>query len=119
MVHINSTYYGGGVASLLSSLILLMNSVGLKTGWRVLQGSPDYFSVTKKMHNALLGGTINLSQRKKRLYEEVVYENVGRNHLDHHMVFVHDPQPLPMVQHLDLMGSFRTVYCLDTARTRQ
>ena len=30
VVAVNSTYYGGGVAQLLSSLILLMNSLGKK-----------------------------------------------------------------------------------------
>ncbi|HUJ09674.1 MAG TPA: hypothetical protein VL171_06575 [Verrucomicrobiae bacterium] len=39
--NINSTYYGGGVAELLSSMTLLMNGLGLEAGWRVLQGSPD------------------------------------------------------------------------------
>ncbi|MDI6449032.1 glycosyltransferase [Anaerobaca lacustris] len=104
LTHVNSTYYGGGVATLLSSLTLLMNSVGIKAGWRVMQGSPDFFGVTKKMHNALQGGEINLSERKKRLYEEVVYENVVRNHLDHDMVIVHDPQPLGMVRHYHKKG---------------
>ena len=36
VVNVNSTYYGGGVAEILSSLTLLMNSVGIKTGWRVI-----------------------------------------------------------------------------------
>ncbi|NIV33912.1 MAG: glycosyl transferase family 1, partial [Anaerolineae bacterium] len=31
VANINSTYYGGGVAELLSSLTLLMNDVGIKT----------------------------------------------------------------------------------------
>ena len=104
VAHVNSTYYGGGVAEMLSSLSLLMNSVGIQTGWRVLQGSPDYFSVTKKIHNALQSGDINLSDRKKELYEAVVYENAVRNHLDHNMVIIHDPQPLPMIEHYDKRG---------------
>ncbi len=104
VVHVNSTYYGGGVAVLLGSLTLLMNSAGVKTGWRVIQGSPDFFSVTKKMHNALQGGEINLSERKKQIYENVVYENVLRNHLDHDRVIIHDPQPLPMIEHYQKRG---------------
>lgn len=104
VAHVNSTYYGGGVAELLSSLILLMNNLGIKTGWRVIQGSPDFFSVTKKMHNALQGGEINLSELKKDIYEGTVYENVIRNHLDHDRVFIHDAQPLPMVKHYDKKG---------------
>jgi trehalose synthase len=104
ITHVNSTYYGGGVAELLSSLTLLMNSVGIKTGWRVIQGSPDFFSVTKKMHNALQGGEIDLSELKQGIYEGVVYENAIRNHLDHDRVIVHDPQPLPLVNHYQKKG---------------
>jgi trehalose synthase len=104
VAHVNSTYYGGGVAELLGSLTLLMNSLGIKTGWRVIQGSPDFFSITKKMHNALQGKEINLSERKKQIYEEVVYENVIRNHLDHDRVIIHDPQPLPMIEHYQKKG---------------
>jgi trehalose synthase len=104
VAHVNSTYYGGGVAELLRPLTLLMNSLGIKTGWRVIQGSPDFFSVTKKMHNALQGGEINLTERKKQIYEEVVYENVVRNHLDHDRVIIHDPQPLPMIEHYQARG---------------
>ncbi|OHB50758.1 MAG: glycosyl transferase family 1 [Planctomycetes bacterium GWF2_41_51] len=104
VVNINSTYYGGGVAELLSSMTLLMNGIGIKAGWRVMQGSPDYFSITKKMHNALQGDDINLSKRKIELYEEIVEENSIRNHLGHEMVIVHDPQPLPMVKHYKKHG---------------
>ena len=99
IVNVNSTYYGGGVAEILSSLTLLMNASGIKTGWRVIEGRPDFFSVTKKMHNALQGGDINLTDLKVQIYEEVVFENAARLHLDHDVVIVHDPQPLPLIKH--------------------
>jgi trehalose synthase len=104
IVHVNSTYYGGGVAEILSSLILLFNSIGIKTGWRIIQGSPDFFSITKKVHNALQGSEINLSKKKKIIYESVIYENSIRNHLDHDMVIIHDPQPLPIINHYRKRG---------------
>jgi len=105
VAHVNSTYYGGGVAELLTSLTLLMNSIGIKTGWRVIQGAPDFFSITKKMHNALQGGDINLSERKMEIYEKIVHENSIRNHLENHnLVVVHDPQPLPMILHYRKAG---------------
>jgi len=110
VAHINSTYYGGGVAALLSSLTLLMNCSGVKTGWRLIHGSPDFFGITKKIHNALQGGKINLSKRKRRIYEEVIHENAVRNHLEHHnMVIVHDPQPLPMIDHYEKKGPW--IWC--------
>lgn len=99
VVNINSTYYGGGVAEILSSLTLLMNASGIKTGWRVIEGRPDFFSITKKMHNALQGGDINLTDLKTQIYEEVGFENAIRMHLDHDVVIVHDPQPLPLIRH--------------------
>jgi len=104
VAHVNSTYYGGGVAEMLSSITLLMNSIGIKTGWRAIQGSPDYFSITKKMHNALQGKSINLTDMKKRIYEQVVHQNAVRNHLDHDVVIIHDPQPLPMIEHYRKRG---------------
>jgi trehalose synthase len=101
VVNINSTYYGGGVAELLSSLTLLMNSAGIGTDWRVIQGRPDFFSITKKMHNALHGAEIDLNEQEMQIYEEVAFENAVRLHLDHDLVIVHDPQPLPMICHYD------------------
>ncbi len=99
VLHMNSTYSGGGVSQLLSSLTLLMNTLGIETGWRVVHGPPDFFSVTKKFHNALQGAEINLTERKKEIYERVIHENAIRNHLNHDLVFVHDPQPLPLIAH--------------------
>ena len=100
VANFNSTYYGG-VAEMLSSLTLLMNSLGLRTEWRVIQGTADFFSITKKMHNALQGGGIDLSKIKKEIFEQVIYENSVRNFLDHDFIIVHDPQPLPLIEHYE------------------
>lgn len=97
-VHISSTYYGGGVASMLSPLTLLMNDVGLKTEWRIIQGNPDFFAFTKSMHNAVQGAEIQLTDHAKWVYEQVNRDNAVRNHLHHDFVIVHDPQPLPLIE---------------------
>lgn len=97
ITHINSTYYGGGVAEILLSLTLLMNTLGIKTGWRTIQGHPDFFNFTKKMHNALQGQAIHMTERKEDIYEWGLYENSIRNHLDHDLIVVHDPQPLALI----------------------
>lgn len=98
IVHINSTAEGGGVAEILNNLVLLMNDVGIDTGWRVLLGPSDFFSVTKKFHNALQGGQINLSNNKKNLYLDTNERFSKFTHLDHNCVIVHDPQPLPLIK---------------------
>src|SRR5436309_616795 len=101
VANFNSTYYGGGVAEMISSLTLLMNSLGLRTEWRVIQGTADFFSITKKMHNALQGGEIDLSSIKKEIFEQVIYENSARNFIEHDFVIVHDPQPLALIEHYE------------------
>lgn len=99
VTNVNSTFYGGGVAEILTSLTLLMNDVGVKTGWRVIQGVPDFFGVTKKMHNALQGAKVSFSARERQIYEHVNLENSIRMHLHHDIVVIHDPQPLPLIRH--------------------
>lgn len=54
-----------------------MNSLGLQTEWRVIQGTADFSSITKKMHNALQGGEIDLSKIKKEIFEQVIYERIA------------------------------------------
>jgi len=96
-VHINSTYQGGGVAEILNSLIILMNDIGIKTDWRVLHGDLDFFTITKKFHNALQGEKINLSSKKKEIYYINNVNNAIFTHINHDFIIVHDPQPLPII----------------------
>jgi trehalose synthase len=98
ILHINTTYQGGGVAEILSSLLPLMNDVGIDAGWRLIHGNPDFFSVTKKFHNALQGEPINLTEIKKRLYIQTNQYFSLYTHISHDCVIIHDPQPLPLIE---------------------
>ncbi|UCD04964.1 MAG: glycosyltransferase [candidate division WOR-3 bacterium] len=98
VVHVNSTYYGGGVAEILSGLVPLMNEIGLAAGWRMLRGTPDFFDITKKFHNALQGNALNLSEIKKKLYTQANEDFSTYSHITHDCVIIHDPQPLPLIQ---------------------
>ncbi|MBD3282056.1 MAG: glycosyltransferase [Candidatus Portnoybacteria bacterium] len=97
MVCVSSTHEGGGVAEMLNSLIVLFNKMGIRFGWRILHGTPDFFTVTKKFHNALQGEDIHFSDKKKKLYYETNKRYALFNHIDHDLVVVHDPQPLPLI----------------------
>jgi trehalose synthase len=98
VVHVNSTSQGGGVAEILSSLVPLMNDVGIETDWRVLHGTSDFFTITKKFHNALQGGSLNLTDIKKQLYIGANEAYSAYCHIDADCVIVHDPQPLPLIK---------------------
>ncbi len=97
-LQINSTYYGGGVAEILDSLVPLMNSVGIDADWRIIRGSPDLFTITKKFHNALQGDPINLTNMKKQLYIGANEDFSTYCHIEHDCVIIHDPQPLPLIR---------------------
>jgi len=98
ILHINSTYQGGGVAEILNSLVPLMNDIGIDAGWRTLHGNPDFFTITKKFHNALQGDSLNLTATKKRLYVQANEAFSTFTHIDHDCVIIHDPQPLPLIK---------------------
>lgn len=102
IVHVNSTYSGGGVAEILNSLVVLINCVGVKTDWHLLMGSHSFFDVTKKIHNALQGEKVILSNRDKRIYLDELERNALMHHFhEHDLVFIHDPQPLGLIKFLD------------------
>lgn len=98
VLHINSTYQGGGVAEMLHSIMPLFNDIGIVAGWRILHGNPDFFTITKKFHNALQGEEINLTEMKKRLYIQTNETFSTYTHIDRHCVIIHDPQPLPLIK---------------------
>jgi trehalose synthase len=100
VAHISSTFYGGGVTELLTPLTLMMNAMGIETDWHLVQGTPGFFGCTKKLHNTLQGESVDFSDVEKTIYEEVVFENATRLHLDDcDAIVVHDPQPLPLITH--------------------
>jgi trehalose synthase len=100
VAHISSTFYGGGVTELLTPLTLMLNATGIETDWHLIQGTPGFFGCTKKLHNTLQGEDLEFSDAERTIYEQVVFENATRLHLDDcDAVIVHDPQPLPLIAH--------------------
>ncbi len=97
VVMINSTSTGGGVAEILRSLVPLLNNTGPDVGWRTVPGHPDFFRVTKRIHNALQGDEMDLTEEKKEVYESVNEDFSKYTHITHDLVAVHDPQPLPLI----------------------
>ena len=72
------TGFDGGVAELLSRHVPLARALGLETDWRVLQGTPEFFTVTKALHNALQGAAHSLTDADKAIYLEVNGESAGQ-----------------------------------------
>jgi len=100
VVHVNSTKVGGGVAEILGWLVPLMNDLGLKTAWEIVEGHPDYFQVTKAFHNSLQGNVVPLTRRMLDVYEQTLANNAIRLRPileEADFVFIHDPQPAALL----------------------
>ena len=68
MLHVNATAYGGGVAEILQNLVPLLRDAGVDARWAVLDAPAAFYDITKKIHNALQGMKLDLSEDEKRLF---------------------------------------------------
>lgn len=93
VLHINATSYGGGVAEILSSLVPLMNDIGLHAEWHVIEGSETFFQVTKALHNALQGMEVPWTKEMEELWWRYNRINARRFEGRYDFIVVHDPQP--------------------------
>ena len=101
VVHVNSTRVGGGVAEILHKLIPFMNELGIDASWEVITGQGDFYQCTKHFHNALQGNNIRIPDHLFRAFESTNKQNAGNLETlrDADVVFIHDPQPIPQIQH--------------------
>jgi len=99
ILQVNATAYGGGVSELLRSCVPLLRDLELEVDWKVISGSPDFFRVTKSIHNGLQGAPGQLSHADRGAFLDNAHENAAGLELDYDFVIVHDPQPaaLPSV----------------------
>jgi trehalose synthase len=98
IINVNSTATGGGVAEILNRMVPLLKEMGVDAQWEVIKGGEKFYGITKKFHNALHGRKEDISQEDLNHYLEVVNENAQNMKLDADILFVHDPQPMPLIK---------------------
>ena len=101
--NVSSTAKGGGVVELLLPLIGYAKGAGVDARWAVIQANPDFFRVTKRIHNLLHGfegdgGALDDAARK--VYEDALEPN-ARELVDlvgaDDVVLLHDPQTAGLI----------------------
>ncbi|MCI0797087.1 MAG: glycosyl transferase family 1, partial [Chloroflexi bacterium] len=98
VIHVNSTAIGGGVAEILQSLVPMMNDAGTDSDWMVVEGVPEFFDVTKRLHNLLQGAEGTLSREEfDRYYDHnaKVAKEIADAGVSPDVWILHDPQTLP------------------------
>jgi trehalose synthase len=101
VLHINSTKEGGGVAEILHKLIPLKQALGIEADWDIITGNQEFYQCTKGFHNALQGMRQSISEKLLQNYENINKKNEERlrsklQKAD--FVFIHDPQPAPLLK---------------------
>lgn len=121
VVMVNSTRTGGGVAEILSRMVPLLGELGLAVRWEVIQGSEPFYRVTKAFHNALHGKPDAITPEMFDLFLDVGRHNTNRLVLDDDIVFIHDPQPITLVEQRRKRSTSRWIWrChLDVSQPHQ
>jgi trehalose synthase len=126
ILHINSTKEGGGVAEILNRLIPLKRELGIDAEWEIITGDKDFYQCTKKMHNSLQGNRDDIPASLLKKYEitnQKNYEKLKTKLGEADVVFIHDPQPAPLLRyckgrkgkwvwrcHIDVSHPYRPVW---------
>ena len=108
---INATETGGGVAEMLQNLLAYARGAGVETRWLVLDGDPEFFRTTKRLHNFLHGSGGDggeLGETEHEHYAEVLESNLA-SVVDvirpGDIVLLHDPQTAGLVDGLRALGA--------------
>jgi trehalose synthase len=109
--NVNATAHGGGVAEMLQALLAYGRGAGVDTRWLVLNADPQFFAITKRLHNVLHGepgdgGPLEAAEHAH--YEQVLAANlrdmapmVRRGDI----VLLHDPQTAALAEGLAALGA--------------
>src|SRR5438034_601506 len=76
--NVNSTATGGGVAEMLQTLLAYVRAAGIDARWLVIEGDPEFFAITKRIHNGIYGSPGDggeLGAGERRHYERGLRRN--------------------------------------------
>ena len=115
--NVNATAQGGGVAEMLQTLLAYVRALYVETRWLVLTGNPEFFTVTKRVHNMLHGeagdgGHLGEAERAvvAEALEADIEEMTARVSVGD-VVLLHDPQTAGMVDRLRAAGALVVWRC--------
>ncbi|MFH1799243.1 MAG: glycosyltransferase [Candidatus Omnitrophota bacterium] len=115
--NVNSTCVGGGVAEMLQGIIPFARGLGIDGRWFVLEGSEEFFRVTKKFHNLLQGIQQPIALEEIfHAYLDTLSENTKRIKIIGDVITIHDPQPAAMIMSGILFGHTFWRCHIDTSR---
>jgi trehalose synthase len=115
--NLNSTTKGGGVVELLRPLLGYARGAGVDARWVVVGAQPEFFEITKRLHNRLHGfdgdgGSLGAEQRA--VYDQALAAPAAElSELVHptDVVILHDPQTAGLVDAVRRSGAIAVWRC--------
>jgi trehalose synthase len=110
VININSTAAGGGVAEMLHVLLGYVRGIGIDTRWLVIDGSPDFFTLTKRIHNHLYGSAGDggpLGRAEHDLYVATLhpdFDALAAHARAGDLLVLHDPQTAGLAEPAKRLG---------------
>jgi trehalose synthase len=108
---VNSTATGGGVAEMLTALLGYVEDFDIDVRWLVIDGDPEFFTITKRVHNRIHGEPGDggpLGAPEAAHYRDVLAANaedlLGRVRAGD-LVLLHDPQTAGLAGPLAAAGA--------------
>ena len=108
---VNSTAAGGGVAEMLRSFLAYTRGAGVNVRWMVMSGTPEFFRITKRIHNMVHGSPGDggpLGDEERQVVEAVCETNaeqIATVVRPEDIVLLHDPQTAAMVPRMKATGA--------------
>lgn len=102
VTHISSVCSGHSVDDSLNMLVPLTRELGIKVHWKTLTENSEFTECIRGMYNTLQGTRGILSERLLKVYEDtnaINAENLRQLLEQSDYVFIHDPQPAPLLYH--------------------
>ena len=115
--NVSSTARGGGVAEMLASLLAYTRGAGLDARWVVIEGNPDFFRVTKRIHNMLhgfAGDGMGLGEENDAIYRDTATRNARELAplvRPGDVVLLHDPQTAGLIESVRAVGAHAVWRC--------
>lgn len=108
--NINSTSSGGGVAEMLEVLVAYARGAGADARWLVIEGAPEFFAITKRLHNWVHGSPgdgCELGDKEEHVYSSTLRSNetaLSSYLSPGDIVILHDPQTAGLVDAVQKLG---------------
>ena len=96
--NISSTAAGSTVSGILTRILPLLQELGVRTRWDLMPDDPQFFLVTRAIHDALHGRPHAITKEMLEIFEAHTARTASMLDLSGDLVFVHDPQPVGLIR---------------------